>query len=111
MSNKYHSDLVEAVGSSFYYYTEHENFNLSNPAAIDFESFTSGWVDKYRGSWDIYNSSAPMTYNTFKPCVDQLVYRILSATESEIERRVNERVSEFVSDFDKKIKETQNDTV
>ena len=103
MSDKYHDNLVEAVGSSFYYYTNHKDFNLVN-SQVDFESFASGWIKKYRGDWDIYNNSQPMTYNTFKPCVDQLVYRILTATEDEIERRVNERVNEYISKLEAPIK-------
>lgn len=90
MSKQYHNSLVEAVGSSFYYCTNHKDFDLTNAKQVDFESFANGWVKKYRGDWDIYSSSAPMVYNTFKPCVDQLVYRIMDATEKEIERRVNE---------------------
>lgn len=99
MSNKYHSNLVEAVGSSFYYYTNHKGFDLAS-SKVDFESFTSGWIKKYHGAWDIYNTSQPMVYNTFKPCVDQLVCRILQATEDEIERRVNERVNKYFTEYE-----------
>jgi len=100
MSKQYHSNLVEAVGSSFYYYTNHKDFDLTS-SQVDFETFASGWIKKYRGDWDIYNHSAPMVYNTFKPCVDQLVYRIMDATEKEIERRVEERVNEYIVKLDK----------
>lgn len=90
MSKQYHSGLVEAVGSSFYYYTHHKEFNLTKNVSLDFERLTNGWIDEYRGNWEIYDASAPPVYNIFKPCVDQLVYRIMDATEKEIERRVNE---------------------
>lgn len=73
---------------------------------MDFESFSSGWIKKYHGDWGICNNSQPMAYNTFKPCVDQLVYRILTTTEGEIERRVKERVGEYISNFDKSNKES-----
>lgn len=102
MNSKYHEMLVEAVGSSFYYYTNHKDFDLTSAKQVDFEAFANGWVKKYRGDWNIYNSSAPMAYNTFKPCVDQLVYRIIDGTEKEIERRVNERVNEVLTRLDKK---------
>ncbi len=101
MSNEYHKNLVEAVGSSFYYYTEHKNFNLTDAKQVDFESFANGWINKYRGDWDVYSSSAPMVYNTFKPCVDQLVYRVMDATEKEIDRRVKERVNEYLTKLEK----------
>jgi hypothetical protein len=102
MSNRYHSNLVEAVGSSFYYYTHHKDLNLSLASAEDIKRLTSGWLDKYQGNWGAYNNSIPMTCNTFKPCVDQLVYRILTATEDEIERRVGERVNEYIAKLESK---------
>jgi hypothetical protein len=100
MSNKYHSNLVEAVGSSFYYYTNHKDFNLLN-SQVNFEAFASGWIEEYHGDRGVHSNSQPMTYNTFKPCVDQLVYRILTATEDEIERQVSKRVNEYISKLDK----------
>jgi hypothetical protein len=98
MSNQYHKNLVEAVGSSFYYYAHHKDFDLIN-GRVDFESFTSGWIKKYHGDWDIYSKPQPMVCNTFKPCVDQLVYRIMDATEKEIERQVNERVNKYLTEY------------
>jgi hypothetical protein len=92
---------VEAVGASFYYYTHHKEINLTS-ATVDFEKFSSGWLDEYRGNWEIYNNSSPIVYNIFKPCVDQLVYRIMDATEKEIERKVAERVNEYISKLESK---------
>lgn len=102
MGRQYHDSLVEAVGTSFYYYTHHKDFDLTRANAVDFETFTNGWIKKYSGNWDVYGNSAPIEYNAFKPCVDQLVYRILTVTEDEIERRVSERVNEFISKANKK---------
>ena len=101
MSKEYHSRLVEAVGSSFYYYTHHKEINLTSEA-VDFEKFTSGWVNEYRGNWEIYDTSAPIVYNSFKPCVDQLVCSIMDATEKEIERRVSERFNEYIVKLENK---------
>lgn len=97
MSDQYHSNLVEEVASSFYYYTNHKDLDLTNLTEKSFEDFSNGWVRKYHGDWGTHSATATMTYNTFKPCVDQLVYRILTATEDEIERRVAERVNEYIS--------------
>ena len=104
MSDEYHKNLVEVVGSSFYYYTEHEYFNLTDDKQVDFESVSNGWINKYRGDWNNYSSLSPMVYNTFKPCVDQLVYRVMAETENEIERRVNERVNEYLTKLENKNK-------
>lgn len=102
MSKQYHEMLVEAVGSSFYYYSHHKDLDLSRATAEDFERFASGWIDKYRGNWGVYNNSIPMTCNTFKPCVDQLVYKIINGTEKEIERIVSERVNEILIRLEEK---------
>ena len=102
MSKEYHSSLVEAIGSSFYYYSHHKELNLTSASVEDFERFTSGWLDKYQGNWGVHNNSTPMTYNTFKPCVDQLVYRVMDATEKEIERRVSERFNEYIVKLENK---------
>tara|TARA_R110000772_G_scaffold125112_2_gene231778 strand:+ start:3783 stop:4085 length:303 start_codon:yes stop_codon:yes gene_type:complete len=99
MSKQYHDNLVEAVGSSFYYYTNHKDFDLTSAKLVDFENFANGWIKKYHGDWGIYNNSQPMACNTFKPCVDQLVYKVIAATESEIDRRVSEIVNEYLSNL------------
>tara|TARA_R110000744_G_scaffold170264_1_gene288376 strand:- start:524 stop:820 length:297 start_codon:yes stop_codon:yes gene_type:complete len=96
MSSEYHKKLVEAVGSSFYYYTNHKNFDLTKSDQTDFEAFAFGWIKKYRGDWDIYSERSPYVCNTFRPCVDQLVARIINATEDEIDRKVNERLREHI---------------
>ena len=97
MSNEYHKNLVDAVGSSFYYYTNYKDFDVTNLTAESFKDFCSGWIKKYRGDWGTHSYTATVTYNTFKPCVDQLVYRIMDATENEIERRVNEILKERIT--------------
>jgi len=102
MSKEYHNSLVEVVGSSFYYYTHHKEFDLSTAKAEDFKRLSSGWLNEYQGNWEIYNASAPIVYNIFKPCVDQLVYSIMDATEKEIERRVSERFNEYIVKLENK---------
>ena len=94
MGNQYHNSLVEAVGSAFYYYTNRKDFDLIN-SQVDFESFANGWIKKYHGDWDAFSNSQPLMHNTFKPCVDQLVYRIMRATEDEIERRITEIIKKM----------------
>jgi len=102
MSKQYHKNLVEAVGSSFYYYSHHKDLNLTKVGYGDFEKLTNGWLDEYRGNWEIYDCSAPIVYNIFKPCVDQLVYRIMDATEKEIERRFAEKWHDYMEQLETK---------
>ena len=97
MSNQYHKNLIEAVGSSFYYYTNHKNIDLANRAVGSFDQLKVGWINEYHGSRDLYNNPEFVMYNTFKPCVDQLVGRIIEATEKEIDERVAERVNDYIS--------------
>lgn len=100
MSKEYHDKLIEAVGSSFYYYANHKEINLTRSTA-EFEKFTKGWISEYQGNWEIFDNSAPIKYNIFKPCVDQLVYSVMDATEKEIERRVNEILAKHYPELDK----------
>ena len=97
MSSQYQKNLIEAVGSSLYYYTNHKNIDLTNNGAGSFDQLKIGWVNEYHGSRDLYNNPNLVTYNTFKPCVDQLVCRIIDATEKEIDERVAERVNDYIS--------------
>lgn len=98
MGKQYHDNLIEAVGSSFYYYTHMKEINLTNG---DFEKLTKSWLDEYRGNWEIYNNTSPIVYNSFKPCVDQLVYRIIEATEDEIQRRFVEKWNDYMEQLEK----------
>ena len=97
MSYKYQSALVEAVGSSFYYFNNQQKFDLTKPNSFSFKDFTDGWVDLYQGKQHNFNNVYIPQYNIFRPCVDQLVHRILTVTEDEIERRVNEKVNEILN--------------
>ena len=103
MSKQYNQNLVEAVGSSFYYYVHMKDINLAGGDHVDFEKLTKGWADEYFGNFN-FNSMPPIHFNTFKPCVDQLVYRIMDATEKEIERRVNEILNDRLSKLETQAK-------
>lgn len=94
MSKEYYNDLIEAVGSSFYYYSHKREINLTSKTFEDFEKIKDGWIKEYRAGFDITDLDAPFQVNFFKPAVDMLVHQVLEATEKEIERRVGEIVME-----------------
>jgi len=111
VSKQYFENLVEAVGSSFYYYTHMKEINLASNLCLDYEKLMTGWADEYHGEWNLQGGLTPLHYNTFKPAVDQLVRRIIKATEDEIQRRFAEQWNDYMNNLGTQDKNSESTNI